>query len=960
MSTLKASKNRFGKLLVFVALAIALALSVTQSARGQQAKAPENNFTMTYQDAERSFKLIGQVLHNSGETVLKLTSREPEGSDQSIVELPGMVPDWEPPKTTRANAQELVFEHKELVALAQDGEARYFIDSKVASQEAFLKEHWVTSGQASKKSAQRTSLSHFIQMLGGAVGKRGAAPLYLGGLHIAGGGRSILQGLKLRLFNPQSVGPTTTWDWEAQIGFDGAFAPVQKFSGSAELQNPIVWGPAPRIEEIIVASAQQAVTGTPLTPVYPKTEDGSVERVEASHSQSHLRELIIIGRDLDIKDTETASSQTDGITYSGLEVFEPGWVRERLTNLAPEAVSEAAISAAEVAQADEDLKVYWVIATISEPIDAGGIDLQYGDASSKWPLLYGDLNGRIAIFRPEKSELLDAEDVGSDLRSVETPIRPLYFRDEIVFQAELNNEIDRDDLTIEFAGRNVSLVSEEGGGASQVITLNRVAGKPQIFRSQSYVLADKTTYLDFVSAEGRETQFLNLDSDDTMDSIMQFDDGTRDMAKLDKTDAYDDLPADRTLLLGADEFIRPRFSDENSKIELMPPFSDAQVTSADDTVSGDFIAALRAAAKCADRYGTTDWDKLSVQEEEAISGGTFIASHGVPITFGEHAAMLMVRGKFVDTLNSHIKAMDDLLDQKSGNAAFSLAAESVWRGEPSFITLLARSQQNSLADKIRIRKAGGETLRTADGSMSDGVADDIRGFLASQRSAVLATRGNLNLVSSCNVKRLLEITGKGFSPIIDVLKSTVSRVQTNARTKARVRRPDMVARRALDSLAPKLAEFDTVSEYGKAQWAALNGIISTVGIASGVGAAYYGASYYASLALAANSADFAYTCASNYCGSMEDYSNLTIAEGATGVLGDSYLTEAEQLATSPLKRMFDVGWSGLAFNSGVKGWKAHDATGAGVEALREHLKSLDKVGDARDARTIVDYVNGED
>ncbi|WP_156970320.1 hypothetical protein [Hoeflea phototrophica] len=941
------------------AMTLVAVLSLAPSAVAQPATAADNSFTMMYQDAERSFKLIGEVVQNSGETVLSLSSREPEGSDESIVELPGFVPDWEPPKTTTASAQELVFEHKELVAIVQGEEARYFVDGKVATQEAFLAEHWVTSGQSSKKSAQRTSLSHFIQMLGGAVGKRGAAPLYLGGLHIPGDGRSILQGLKLRLFNPQSVGRTTTWDWEAQIGFDGAFGPIQKFSGSAELQNPIVWGAAPRIEQILVASAQKAVTGTPLAPVYPKVEEGSVERVDDSKSQPHLRELIVIARDLEIDDAETVTSQTDGITYSSLEVFEPGWVRERLSNLAPEAVSETALSAAQDAQADDDLKVYWVTATISEPIETGVVDLHYGKASGEWPLLYGDLNGLIAIVRPDTSELLEAGDAGNELRSSETTSRPLYFRDEIVFQAELNNEIDRETLAIDFAGGNVSLASEARAGASLEISLNRVAGKPRTYRSQSYVLADKETYRDFVSAEGKETGFLKLDADDTMDSIMQSTGGTGEKVRLAKTDAYDDLPAERTLLLAENEFLRPRFSDGNSKIEQIPPSGDAQVVKADDTVSGDFIAALREAAKCADRYGTTDWDKLSVEEEEAISGGTFVASHGVPITFGQHAAMLMVRGKFVDTLNSHITAIDGLLDQNGANPAFARAAESVWRGEPSFITLLARSQQNSLAAKIRQRKASGDALRGADGSMSADVAGDIRDFLATQREAIVGTRSNLNLVSGCDVKRLLEITGKGFSPIIDVLKSTVTRVQTNGRTNARVRRPDMVARRALDSLIPKLAEFDTVSVYGKAQWATLNGIVSTVGIASGVGAAYYGASYYAGLALAANSADFAYTCADNYCGSMEDYSNLTIAKGATGVLGDSYLTEAERLATSPLRRMFEVGWSGLALHSGVKSWKAGNPAEVGIEGLRKHVKSLDKLGDIRDARTIVDFVNGE-
>lgn len=918
-----------------------LVVSVAFCSAAMAQSAGGTRWIMSYEDADRTFKLSGEVLQKDGVTELKWTSREPANSDESIEQLPSVVPNWQFPQTKNASGSEIVFEHDELAATIQNGKGVLFINGQAVDQATYASKIQLNESGGSDEISQRVSISHFIQMLGGAVATQ-ESPMRLGmditqGSHI----RSRHHGLRLHLFNPQAKGRSILWDWEAQHGFDENFGSVKKFQGSVEGNNPIIWGPSARIAHIFVASAQRELAGEPEAPIYPEISGLSVERTEPGASKPNERELIILGHELDTIEAEEVFGNNPGISYSNFQIYDAVHLRDRLSKLAPEAVNDDVLAAVEDTRWQDDLQAYFVTATISSPIQAGLIDLFIDDLSGQWPLLYGDLNGLITIVRPEISELLRASDVGSDLRAPEQPSRPLYFRDEIVFQAVLDKKLESETISIKFTDNPVVLASQQDDSSALEITLTRVADSPRTYRSQSYVLANKETYLDAESAKEKTT-------------IVQRDDGSKQTFTLPGQDIFEDLPADRTLLVANETYLRPRFI-EGENIDQLEPLGDAQVRNAEDTVAGDFIAALKVAAECRDRYVGTNWDKLSVEEQQSISIG-IAWSHRVPVSFGHHAAALMVRAKFLESLNQHASAIGSLANADAANVDFVRAVTSLWTGEPSPISLLAASSRSGLFETLNLRHSGGTTLLVDGGAVNPEIAADVRTFLKQQEVAMRGAASVASTPDDCDVVALLKITGKGFEPIIQVLKSEVSRIQTNGDTGVAVRRPDMVARRALDTLAEKLSEYDTVSAFNDRQKDVINALISTAGLVSGVGAAYYGGSVLAGIALAADSTDFVLTCADNACGSIEDYSNLKLARGATSVLGESYLTEAEKQATAPLTRLANVGLSGFVAGSSANGLRqALKSTTAftGGKAVLDSLTSSDVVGTVKDATSVI-------
>lgn len=909
--------------LLFVFFIIGLAALVGGQAQAQSANPGDRIWRMTYKDPS-GFLLIGQATQSGGKTELRWLKRRDNGFDMNLEAVKRFVPFWKEASTDQSSKQAVSFRLSQMTANISAVPGQFWIDGKSVSLEAWQD---ATGKQGEDGAlAQRVALMVSVRLLGGV---NPAAGGLLFDINSFSGPIVRLKGLELKLFNPENKGDTIRWDWLARDGFGGEAGEAKSYSGSKAHGNPIIWGPQAEITHVLVASNQIGMAQETGAPLYPEPAENA-KRDEKDERQK--RRLIVLGRDLKSLEDANITTSTLGVSYSKLVPFEPDKMRAALKKHHAEAVNEEAFKRATELASAESLDIYQTNATIVPTVEPELVPLNVDGLSQSWPLQFAASGGLIKIVRPDKSQYLAAGTPGAETRAKERAARKLYFRDEIVIEAELDQDVEGGELMITFEDGPVVLGTQKSATSSSNITLKKKPGATRIYRSDNLVLAERSKYR---KANARPKRTVRV----------QRDDGTKETVSVPAEDTYTDIAPQKVLLAKRESWLRPRFLPK-SEITLHGAKPDAEIIDPDKTVSGDFIQALKVAARCQGRFAETDWDRLSVKEEKSISLGSF-SSHGVPVQFGHHAAMLMVRESFTKSLSKHLDAIYVLANREHRHPTFADAAKSVWENRPSPLSYLARAGQGALAKQVQAIKAAGGTFIDADDALNPELVDGIHQLATRQREFMRAALRRAEGIDDCYVEGLLKLTGRGFEPIISVLKSRVTRVQSTGGG-PKVRRPDMVARRALDSLQEKMTEYEGVEAFASEQIDTLKMVISAAGLASGIGAAYYGSAGLATVALAADTTDFLVTSAENTAGAINDRDNIKAARGSTGELGEAYLSEAERQATSIYKRGFDVGLSGLGGVSSASDVAKH------ADKAQDAVKSIKNIGKSLGAGTPAD------
>jgi hypothetical protein len=907
------------------------------SANAQDATSSVEKWKMSFQGLNGDVELEGEAIRSGG--ALQLGWNVSKSEAGLFERIRSIFPNWKETRTKNQTGQEIIFKTKELYADTTGEKAITYVDGKITMKEEFSR-LWADPDLNSNRNALRVLILSLNGFATWEDQKRQISKHF-------GIAPAKLIGMKLRLFNPETSddGREIIWDWESQIGFDSNIFDIEKASGSKDAGNPIIWGPDSEITHIIVANDQSALDEKGEHPLYPiLTEEVTkdVDPVNLSHMKK--RELVVIGRNLDAYLFETPSGGDPIISYSEFRGFEKDFVSGQLSAYDEKAVNKAAFKQVEDAlDEDADLKAYWVTVTLNLPIKPLAVPLTLPKLNSQWALDYGDNSVLLAIIKPKKSDFIEEFDPGGDLRQAERLGMELRFRDEVVFDAHVKTEIEDQKLEISFSEGNVVLGSDFEAGTGATIILERDPEDPKHFRSKSYILGDGTVFNNAEAAAPKRA------------IIAMNEDGSGKELELPGEDVYLDVTLERLLLVSGSNWLRPRLPLER-KIRLISPYPDQEVQRADDTVSGDFIAALKRSKQCAGGSDGTDWDKLTLQEEDQISSGIW-DRRSVRITHGQHAAMILVKNAFLNQVENYLAEINILRSNPNG-AAYKSAAANAWTQTPSLISKLAQSQKTGIYWELKELQQKSSSMLDEDRAMRADYRKVFDQLLAGQAENMRSSIQFMKSKRLCVIDELLSTVGNGFEPVIAQLKNSVTRLQTNSTTGVKVRRPDVVAIRELSTLAKTFKEAEDKLKYSEEQWNVINSAASVAGLASGVGAAYYGSSWLAGAALLADGVDFASNCSEHICGYIEDQENLAFGRAASGVIGNKFLDRAKGEAQSTLARAAQLGISAGAVGTSAFDVYSNILKGAPAGGLNELAESLISPATPADLKDAYDTANG--
>lgn len=916
----------------------------TSSAYAQDATSSVEKWKMSYKTVDGYIDLTGEAIRSGG--ALQLGWKNSKSDAELYERVRSTFPNWKEAKTKNQTDQEIIFETIELHNDTSSGKAISFASGEIVTGESWLK-LWADLDLNSNRNALRVLILSLNGFATWEDQKRQNSKHF--GIIPA-----KLAGMKLRLFNPEisDDGRKIVWDWESQIGFDNKVFDIEKVSGSKDNDNPIVWGPASEITNIIVANNQSALDEKGEAPLYPLLTDETKAKIKDTHKLKNAmqRELIVIGRELDdylgdvVLSGEDVKDSEKLITYSDLKPYEPGFVSGLIKGYHENALSAEMTNRVETLLAeDTDLKAYWVTATVNKLIAPIYIPLEIDDNANRWPLRYGDNTIQISIIKPDKSEFLEAGTAGERLRRPEVQASELFFRDEIVFDASVKTEIKDDTIEIEFAANKVQLGQDFYSDNTAIVTLERDPYDRKHYRSKSFILALARHYRNEYAAKPK-----TIFSGDA--------DGQGEKITLPADDVYSDLPEEKVLILEEDTWLRPRLAIEHD-LRLSAPFADQQVKQANTTVAGDFIEALRIVTSCwgGSEFSGTDWDRLSSEEEKKIAVG-FFDKRKISISYGQHAAMLLIKHSFLAQLNKHLDQLN-LLSGSKDSVEYRQAIQNAWSKTPSLISTLAQAPVTGIGYRLNLLREQNPNILNNDGNIRADIEELFNELFARQIQHLSSAIQILDSKYDCQIEDLLTTVGRGFDPIATKLKSSVTRLQTNTKTGVKVRRPDVVAIQELNLLPATFAQHERLLVYSDAQWEIMEVALSTFGLVSGLGAAYTGSAALAGAALAFDGVDLTKSCVENVCGYVEDQEKLAIGKSATPFVGRALLNEAQKDAQSAWTRVANVGISGAALGTSAFDFYKHlrkAAPPAGFDDMLRSVMSPSIGADGTDAQTIVD------
>jgi len=370
---------------------------------------------------------------------------------------------------------------------------------------------------------------------------------------------------------------------------------------------------------------------------------------------------------------------------------------------------------------------------------------------------------------------------------------------------------------------------------------------------------------------------------------------------------------------------------DDRRIRLQPAYSALDVETSPDEVGGSFVKALKRAAACsgADVAGV-DWDRLTTRKEKDISNLliTEFGTRSVPVSHGDHAAMLLLRDEFIRRMKSARKqyrtiAGDDRLIlglMRSINPLTLDRSAPLYRvpvPDPEDLSTTMSFGRflflnDDLSPEQRIRPA-----RTAIGEL-------VRAITVSLKMA--------EAIDDCDIEGLLQLTGSGFGAVVRGLEPKLMRARYDRAHKRLKIEPDVLGRAAVRNLSVLADAVRAQRAYSRAD--------TDYALAIGAAALSGGASAVLGEGLLASASAFAVDVAvsgvsgaANWADYLASRKELRFALGASAVLG------TDRLDTAELEK---VGWDDVLFQSMLDALGV--ATGVAADAV-----SIAKAASAADA-----------
>ncbi|UES36712.1 hypothetical protein [Roseibium aggregatum] len=733
--------------------------------------------------------------------------------------------------------------------------------------------------------------------------------------------QAVFPGLKIRLENPQPSEDTKTvrWDWTIEV--DSLI--LETASGTAAKKNQIIFNEGPEITHVLMATDQKAVdeNGTVLFPK-PSAPEKTVER-GADNPERFRRQLIIIGRNLEQLDGSDLVPSGGNVSYSKPQVYSRQAVTAQLEKYTGNAAATAILDQAAQVLADPEMEAYWVTADVSKAGDPGVQGFTWDLPSGEWELKYGEVSGVVSIARPANSAFSSKKTTSRDQKNAPSDgANEFFFRDEVVFEARVDEDMDAGELKLEFENEPSS-VSDAGGELPEIV-LKKTSHDRHLYRSKSYVLVDKAYYRnDEKAAKTRETfeqarrQDLNRKRDG-LEPEAPVAPSWSGAKTEDLTDTFKDVPEDVALLVEENAILRPRLGKAHNILQL-EPLPDAVVTRAKKRVSGDFVEALRKAAWCSDKpIPEKDIIDLTIEQERKLSRFKipyFSPDLDLPVSVGDHAALIMIRARLAELLRTHHEKLKQIAGRDPLSPAYIKAIDRLVLEKPGDL--------DPIKDVPAVRQvlSGLRTAAAAKVPLAD-LYNSVAGTLDEMADQHLATIASAIKVASsakdCDVEALLSLVGRNMQPVIDDLKRSVTRVVEDSQSGVKVRRLDPVARAKLDQVRFLMHENEERLAYSQEQWEVVKSAIGVIGIGTGIGAAATGGAGWALAAFGTDAVDLGTALEENIPDAFEDLDKLDLGKGAISVIGAQNSQEIIDSTKSLTERATDVGFSAAgAVTSGL-------------------------------------------
>ncbi|MFV2034179.1 MAG: hypothetical protein ACC631_03530, partial [Halocynthiibacter sp.] len=429
-------------------------------------------------------------------------------------------------------------------------------------------------------------------------------------------------------------------------------------------------------------------------------------------------------------------------------------------------------------QSPEGLNAVVLVAKLKPKVLPGPTKFTLSGSKAVWKLEFGDATGQLSFTRKRgvpkitrtKKRKWNATrrrwiTTNQTQERVETEevTAVAYIYDEIRVQLELANSFPIDTFEAELgppATVQIDLKRADLGPASSAspnVTLRRDKENPRLYRSDTLYIVERED-----AGQDRPTG-----------------------------------PEGIILRVNTPSRLIGKVSDD--RITLQPGYGSLQLATTPDEIGGSFTQALKRAASCYKNVPDVDWDRLTNQTATNVSNVLVVelATRSVRLTFGDHAAMLLLRDEF-------------LRGMASARREFSVIANSdrLTLGLVRGINPVFMSKKNPL---YRMPVPNPEDLsKTMEFGYFLLVNDDlrppqlvrpartaIRQFIkAIDKSAAFARQLN-----TCNVEGLLTLTGRAFDAVVRGLEPKLMRARFN-KTRGRIEiEPDVLGRAAVRGLA---------------------------------------------------------------------------------------------------------------------------------------------------------------
>jgi hypothetical protein len=616
----------------------------------------------------------------------------------------------------------------------------------------------------------------------------------------------------------------------------------------------------PRIVHVHVLEDQSAFAGALPKYTHPSlSEIGTLYRPDAaegshlieSYDEKNVRTLVIFGQDLPIGyyDAQSAirpeGEGTDALRYRILAVSRAGDDKGE-TRFEQARLAIVRSMPARDAYAFRQLDAVLVQVYLRRT-DAGEKRIAWGDLRASWSLQYGD---NVAVVRFVR-RLAEAGAAASD--EMET-VPQIAMPERVFVEVEVGVALPADTLPLTVA------FGEGFASGNIAIAAHRVDGRPTLYRSDPILVADA-------------------------------DDRSRSAA-------VDGLRL--TVRRGAT--VRAALDRKKTS------FLRASVAAAAAWPAGQsWLNALDRAAICGHAsFDRNDWERFARQPAETVSwiGGS---RNDIPITYGDHAAMLLLRDRFTEAMDGQLREIDrdtgddTLVDAwyRSMQPAIAAIPDSPLAtfqvASPAGPVPFLRAYDDGFADSafhIRTSAEGERSYRAWR-------LQATRSAMGFFREKMAASRAELADLHFCDRREMLRLTGSGFRNIAAQLLPLLMKYprpgQEGYDPAAVLAIPDRVARGYVGNLDQLAEAAGAVKELSTLANTGIVAVALTL-VAPGVGIVWneaVGAVLGTVAGLAVSSYDACWQAYQTYRESEE----VQLAFGATTVLGFERYFDAEARRT---------------------------------------------------------------